>query len=83
MEVKSDPKTYEEVRYTDIDVAYPGEPIRALTLENGKDTYTETDTFLQVTCANGEVISLRKARMHWYSVRPAVRRRVVAPKEKA
>lgn len=81
MELKSEPVKYEEVHYTDIDVAYPGE-VLSHTLEKGKDTYTETDVALEVTYANGEVVTLRKLRMLWMSVRPQVRRRVVA-KEKA
>jgi hypothetical protein len=81
MEVKSDPKQYEEIHYTDIDVAYPGE-VRSLTLEDGKDSYLETATMFQVTCASGEIIRFNPKLMHWYSIRPRVHRRPVKQETK-
>jgi hypothetical protein len=75
MEIKSEQK-FEEVHFTDIDVAYRGE-VRSLTLENGKDSYREQPGRLEVIMASGEVICFYKEPMHWISIRPRTLRRLV------
>jgi hypothetical protein len=67
MELRSDPKQYDTIQVTDIDISFPGD-LQTYTLRDGVDSYTVTPTEIILYLAAGTV-RFNKTLAHWDAIR--------------